>query len=132
MGLLLALAGGAGGEIGRQVWTGLTALVRRPAPTLPDGSFASTGESELSALADDPANADRAHALSTALAVRAALDADFRERLQQWTSQARAAATAQGDVHNSVSGSTVHGPVIQSGRDVHTNTLPSPPPSSSH
>ncbi|MDT0385973.1 hypothetical protein [Streptomyces dubilierae] len=126
MGLLLALAGGAGGEIGRQAWTGLTALVRRPAPALPDGSSVSTGENELSALADDPADTDRAHALSTALAVRAALDVDFRDQLQQWTSQARAVASAAGNVHNSINGSTVHGSVIQSGRDVHSSPPPSP------
>lgn len=30
VGLLAALAGGAGGELGRQVWAALSALVRRP------------------------------------------------------------------------------------------------------
>lgn len=115
VGLLAALAGGAGGEIGREAWAGLTRLVRRPAPALPDGSPASTGEGELTALGERPSDADRAHALSTVLAVRAALDADFRTRLEQWSREAGKVSVG-GDVHNSVSGSTVHGSVTQ-GRD---------------
>ena len=115
VGLLAALAGGAGGEIGRQAWAGLTGLVRRPTPALPDGLPAATGEDELTALGEDPSNVDRAHALSTALAVRAALDADFRVRLEQW-SAAAGKANVEGHVHNSISGSTVHGSV-QQGRD---------------
>lgn len=115
VGLLAALAGGAGGEIGRQAWAGLTCLVRRPSPALPDGSPTPTGEGELTALSDRPSDAERAHALSTTLAVRAALDADFRARLEQWSQEARNVSVG-GDVHNSVSGSIVRGSVVQ-GRD---------------
>ncbi|MFJ3641458.1 hypothetical protein ACIPRD_17090 [Streptomyces sp. NPDC090108] len=128
MGVLVALAGGAGGEIGRQSWARLTTLVRRPAPALPDGSSTSTGEAELRALGDDPADTGSAHALSIALAVRAATDAEFREELRQWADDARAAVEAAPDVRNSVQGSTVHGPVIQAGRDVSGLTLPQSPP----
>ncbi|GGX94838.1 hypothetical protein [Streptomyces fructofermentans] len=115
VGLLVAVAGGAGGEIGRQAWSGLTTLVRRPVPALPDGSPASTGEGEMTALGADPSNADRAHALSTALAVRAALDADFRTHLQQWAAAAEK-ATEGGSVHNVINNSTIHGSAWQ-GRD---------------
>ncbi|MDQ0989085.1 hypothetical protein [Streptomyces sp. V3I7] len=131
VGLLVALAGGAGGEIGRQAWAGLSALVRRPAPALPDGSATSTGEVELRALGDDPANTDHAHALSTTLAVRAAMDAGFRQGLREWADEASTAVEADPDVLNSVHGSTVHGHVIQAGRDVSGMPLPPPPPSSS-
>ncbi len=122
VGLLAALAGGAGGEIGRQAWAGLTGLVRRPAPALPDGSPAPTGEGELTALSDRPSDTDRAHALSTALAVRAALDADFRARLEQWSQEAGRVSVG-GDVHNSVTGSIVRGSVVQ-GRDFHGPGFP--------
>lgn len=128
VGLLVALAGGAGGEIGRQAWAGLSTLVHRPASAAPDGSPATSGEVELRALRDDPANIDHAHALSTALAVRAALDARFREGLQQWADDAGTAVGAEPGVHNSIHGSTVHGTVIQAGRDVHGLPTSAPPP----
>lgn len=52
--LLGALAGGAGGELGGQAWTGLTALVRRPFTRGQDESAqapaVSSGETELSAV----------------------------------------------------------------------------------
>ncbi len=49
----------------------------------------------------------------TALHVRAALHEKFRVRLEEWWQRAQAAG---GEVHNSVSGGTQNGPVIQ-GRD---------------
>ncbi|MEU6534555.1 hypothetical protein [Streptomyces sp. NPDC047000] len=128
VGLLVALAGGAGGEIGRQAWAGLSALVRRPASAAPDGSPTASGEVELRALRDAPADIDRAHALSTALAVRAALDAGFREGLRQWAEEASTAVVVEPGVHNSIHGSTVHGTVIQAGRDVHGLPASAPPP----
>ncbi|MDX3642016.1 hypothetical protein [Streptomyces sp. MB09-02B] len=133
LGLLAALAGGAGGELGRDVWAGLTALVRRPfrrgegegaAPTV------STGVPELTRLSQDPDDQLSAQALSTALAVRAALDSDFHMALVDWLRQAQTVPTDEGAVHNTISGGTQYGPVVQ-GRDfsglIFTSTPARPP-----
>ncbi|MFD8696419.1 hypothetical protein [Kitasatospora purpeofusca] len=111
VGLLAALAGGDGGEVGRHAWEGLGALVRRP-----NGDGA--GEAELVALERAPGDVARAHALSTALAVRAALEPEFRAELVHWQEQARSFRTGEGSVRNEISGGTFHGTVsIQQGRD---------------
>ncbi|GHF36629.1 hypothetical protein [Streptomyces griseosporeus] len=134
VGLLAALAGGAGGELGQQVWAGLSALVRRPFGR-DDGGRApthSSGEVELVGLAANPNDQDRAQALSTALAVRAAIDDDFRSRLAAWRAQAELVRAGGGSVTNTVSGGTQNGPVIQ-GRDFANlafTTAPSPSPRS--
>ncbi|MFF7358584.1 hypothetical protein ACFZA1_39090 [Streptomyces filipinensis] len=118
VGLLVALAGGAGGELGRQAWAGLTALVRRPfrRDAGEEAPAVSSGEAELARLEQDPTDQQQAQALSTALAVRAALDPDFRTGLQAWQEQANLVSTGDGTVHNTISGGTQHGPVLQ-GRD---------------
>ncbi|MFI5683707.1 hypothetical protein [Streptomyces sp. NPDC051636] len=117
--LLAALASGAAGEAGRQAWTGLGALVRRPFRR-GDGTdrlpAVSSGEAELAALQHDPADPVRAQALSTALAVRAALDAEFQAGLQQWHEQAKLVRTGDGETRNEISGGTFNSPVLQ-GRD---------------
>jgi hypothetical protein len=84
---LAALAGGVGGEAGKQAWTALSALVRRPfhhgeADSEAGALVVSSGEAELAALAQDPGELERAQRLSTALAVRAALNAEFRLALE--------------------------------------------------
>ncbi|WP_326585458.1 hypothetical protein OG889_45190 [Streptomyces sp. NBC_00481] len=130
--LLGALAGGAGGEAGRQAWTALTALVRRPfrggqrAVEEPAGS----GEAELVRLEEEPADPVHAHALSTALNERAATDTEFSAALQRWHNQARLVRTGDGEVSNTISGGTFSGPVLQ-GRDFSgiSVTTPPPPPS---
>ncbi|MFH9941813.1 hypothetical protein ACH4OT_21140 [Streptomyces murinus] len=126
MGLLTALAGGAGGELGRQAWTGLGELVRRPfrrggavgpEGSAPEGSAPEgSGEAELARLARDPGDAAAARALSVVLHRRAAADAEFEERLRRWDEAARRISLTGGDVHNSISGGTFSAPVIQ-GRD---------------
>ncbi|CAL2072678.1 conserved protein of unknown function [Streptomyces murinus] len=126
MGLLTALAGGAGGELGRQAWTGLGELVRRPfrrggavgpEGSAPEGSAPEgSGEAELARLARDPGDAAAARALSVVLRRRAAADAEFEERLRRWDEAARRVSLTGGDVHNSISGGTFSAPVIQ-GRD---------------
>ncbi|MFJ2166349.1 MULTISPECIES: hypothetical protein [Streptomyces] len=126
MGLLTALAGGAGGELGRQAWTGLGELVRRPfrrggavvpEGSAPEGSVSEgSGEAELARLARDPGDAAAARALSVVLHRRAAADAEFEERLRRWDEAARRISLTGGDVHNSISGGTFSAPVIQ-GRD---------------
>lgn len=119
---LAALAGGLGGEAGRQAWQGLTALVRRPfGRAVARGARdeetpqVSSGEPEVAALEGDPADPVRAQALATALGVRAALDGEFRRLLGEWWQQAQAGSSG-GDVHNSINGGTQSGPVLQ-GRD---------------
>lgn len=118
---LAALAGGLGSEGGRQAWQGLVALVRRPFrrgagqggdDAGPPGI--SSGEREVAALEQDPSDPLRAQALATALGVRAALDGEFGARLEQWWQQARSESGS--DVHNTISGGTQNGPVVQ-GRD---------------
>ncbi|MFD9864821.1 hypothetical protein [Streptomyces alboflavus] len=130
VGLLVALADGAGGELGRQVWAGLSALVRRPFGRVGGGQVpaVSSGEAELVRLAEDPGDQGRAQALSTVLAVRAAVDEDVRARLTAWQEQATLVRTGDGAVTNTVSGGTQHGPVVQ-GRDFsHLSFTTAPPP----
>ncbi|MFG5721316.1 hypothetical protein [Streptomyces murinus] len=131
MGLLTALAGGAGGELGRQAWTGLGELVRRPfrrgGAVVPEGSAPEgSGEAELAGLARDPGDAAAARALSVVLHRRAAADAEFEERLRRWDEAARRISLTGGDVHNSISGGTFSAPVIQ-GRDFTGTTFGTSP-----
>ncbi|GAA3140032.1 hypothetical protein GCM10017687_65810 [Streptomyces echinatus] len=116
VGLLAALVGGVGGEAGRQAWASLTALVRRPfrgdGDAAGDAPQVSAGLDELARLEENPADPARAQALSTALAVRAALDADFRRSLEAWHEQAKRAHTGGGTVHNEVKGGNQYGPVV--------------------
>ncbi|MER7925944.1 AAA family ATPase [Streptomyces sp. NPDC096057] len=128
VGLLASLAGGAGGEVGRQVWTGLTTLVRRPFRRGEDSAGGpGTGEDELVRLQQAPGDGNRAHALSTALAVRAALDPDFAAALAAWHEQAKLVRTGDGTVNNTISGGSFHAPVLQ-GRDFSHTTFNSPTP----
>ncbi|MBF6049924.1 hypothetical protein GO001_32875 [Streptomyces sp. NRRL B-1677] len=131
---LTALAGGAGGEAGRQVWQGLVALVRRPfrqgADDGDENATLSSGRTELTALQDAPGDLTRAAALAAALGVRAALDAEFRGLLTEWQQQAQAIRTA-GSVHNEISGGTQH--TVLQGQDFSHLTFtvsPTTPPTS--
>ncbi|MEU9608271.1 hypothetical protein [Streptomyces sp. NPDC048057] len=116
---LAALAGGLGGEAGRQTWQGLAALVRRPFQrgsdegTVDDGTpQISSGEREVAALEDNPADPLRAQALATAIGVRAALDSEFRTLLEEWQQQ-QAKPASVSTIHNSVSGHVPNGQVVQ-------------------
>ncbi|MFJ6797656.1 hypothetical protein [Streptomyces sp. NPDC091268] len=131
---LAALAGAVGSEAGRQTWQGLAALVRRPFRRLAsqdaeqDGpSGISSGEAEVAALEDDPADAASAQALATALGVRAALDGEFRTLLEEWWQHAR--TYSGGSVHNEISGGTFNAPVLQ-GRDFSGPVFNMAPPAS--
>lgn len=126
MALLAALAGGAGGEAGRQAWTGLVSLVRRPFRRDGDAQdpAVSPGEAELAHLAQAPDDTARAQALSSALAARAALDTGFRASLLRWHERAESLRT--GDVHNEISGGHFAGPVLQ-GRDFSGLSFTTPP-----
>ncbi|QMU79483.1 hypothetical protein GXW83_31050 [Streptacidiphilus sp. PB12-B1b] len=114
--LLAALASGAGGEAGKQAWAGLAALVRRPFHRSAGSPPVSSGEAELVALQQAPDDTERAHALSTALAVRAALDPGVHDELQQWHERAKQVSTEGSSVVNSFSGVSLQGTVLQ-GRD---------------
>ncbi|MDG4863003.1 hypothetical protein P8605_33180 [Streptomyces sp. T-3] len=133
VGLLAALAGGAGGELGRQAWAGLGALVRRPfrrgQEATDEAPAVGSGEVELAALGQAPADPARALALSTALGVRATVDTDFHTGLQQWYEQAKLVRTGDGKVENTISGGTQNGPVLQ-GRDFSGISFTTTPPPS--
>ncbi|RST09520.1 hypothetical protein E2C00_01750 [Streptomyces sp. WAC05374] len=81
-------------------------------------------------MGEDPGDQGRAQSLSTALAVRAAVDEDFRTRLAAWQERAALVRTGDGAVTNTISGGTQNGPVVQ-GRDfsgLTFTTLPPPAP----
>ncbi|WP_051732177.1 hypothetical protein [Kitasatospora phosalacinea] len=128
LGLLAALAGGAGGELGKQCWNGLTALVRRPFQHAAAAAV-SSGEAELVALERDPQNAEAASRLNTALAVRAALEPEFGPELERWHGQAR--SVLSGDtIHNEISGGTFNSVLTIQGKvtgDTHTHYHGTPP-----
>ncbi|MFF3584932.1 hypothetical protein [Streptomyces mirabilis] len=103
------------GQRGQEAWQSLRALALRH----PDEgeSEPSAAVDELTALAEDPGSAERAHELVAALQLRSAHDPAFARALESWRHEAEAVArTRSGDVHNEISGGTVHGPVVQ-GRD---------------
>jgi hypothetical protein len=96
MAVLAALAGGVGGEVGRQAWAGLTGLVRRRHHDGESDRADSTqnppvqpGEAELDALAQSPDDRSRAAQLERALQARAEADTDFRRALVIWAAQLR-------------------------------------------
>lgn len=122
--VLAAVAGGAGGALGAQVWDAVGALVRRPFGRSRAGrdntggndiAAVSSGEAELAALAQAPADQRRAMALAEALVGRAEADRSFAADLSAWWEQARRFLVI-GNVSNTVSGGTQYGPVLQ-GRD---------------
>jgi hypothetical protein len=127
--LLAAMAGGAGGEVGRQLWAGLRTVVRRPFHRGDGGSsevaVMRSGEAELGALEQSPEDPARAQALCTVLAKRADLDPDFSTGLQQWYEQVKLIHTGDGDVSSTISGGTFQGPVLQ-GRDFSGLSITSP------
>ncbi|MFK8846243.1 hypothetical protein [Streptomyces sp. Ac-502] len=81
-----------------------------------DVPVVSSGEAELARLEQAPNDLARAQALSTVLAVRAAVDAGFCADLHQWHAAAKLVRAGDGDVSNAISGGTFNGPTLQ-GRD---------------
>jgi hypothetical protein len=119
--VIAAVAGGAGGAVGRQVWDGLCTLVRRPfhrdpgAPQETGRAVLSGGSPELAAVVQAPGDQRRANALAAVLVERADADTTFAEALQSWWEQAQQ-VDISGNVTNTVSGGNQYGPVLQ-GRD---------------
>ncbi|MEU6535670.1 hypothetical protein [Streptomyces sp. NPDC047000] len=134
VGLLVAMATGAGGEAGRSLWETLTGLVRRrperqPLPVVrpagedglagedePADEDGLAGEDELAALNESPHDMLRARALSESLTRRARQDPAFREALERWSRQAQGLHSGEGQVTNIIGGGSQQGPVLQ-GRD---------------
>jgi hypothetical protein len=83
----------------------------------------------LEALRQAPNDLRAAEHLAAALATRAALDAEFRAGLEDWTALAWRAYPQGGDVHNEIKGGVFHQVVIQ-GRDIDNRSfgLPLVPP----
>ena len=130
--VLLAILSGAGGNLGGQLWAGVSALVRRTSrhPAALDGAAAAampTGEVELAALEQAPADRDRAVALAEVLVARAGADADFRQALEGWWERSAPIRTCEGNVTNVISGGTQTGPVLM-GRDFTGLTFGAAPP----
>lgn len=122
VGMLAAIAGGAGGELGRQAWVALSELVRRPSSRRAEAL--ASGEAELVALREAPGEPALAQALSGVLVARAAVDPEFSAALDAWRRQCQ--ALFEGSVTNTISGGTQYGPVVQ-GRDFSGITFNSPP-----
>jgi hypothetical protein len=124
--VLAAVAGGAGGALGAQVWAGACALVRRPFRHYQ--AAVPSGGAELAALEQAPADQRRAVVLAEVLIARAGVDAGFGEALAAWWQQASQVRIG-GDVSNTISGGTQYGPVLQ-GRDFTglTFSTPAAPP----
>ncbi|WP_234334788.1 hypothetical protein [Streptomyces sp. NRRL S-118] len=112
--MLLALAGGAGSAAGQQMWTGLSALVRRPFGR--GGDVGGSGESQLLALEQAP-DEERARDLAAVLTARAEADPVFAQALAAWRQEtiARMPSTGQGDVHSTVWGGRQN--TVVTGRD---------------
>lgn len=128
--VLMAIVGGASGELGSRLWDGLSALVRRP---FTHGQAAAgeapvpSGEAELARLEGAPADRrqDVAMALAQALVTRADADEDFERMLAGWLDQANQVHVGQGNVTNTINSGTFHGPVVQT-RDVTNMTFGAP------
>ncbi|MFF4120303.1 hypothetical protein ACFY0P_43640 [Streptomyces sp. NPDC001714] len=114
--LLVAMANGAAGEAGKQLWEGLSRVIRRTPAGESRATDTLAGELELAALEESPNELDRAQALSEALQRRAENDGEFRASLQQWHQQAQNLRTGDGETRNIISGGTQKGPILQ-GRD---------------
>jgi hypothetical protein len=131
--VLAAIVGGAGGALGTQLWTAVSALVRRPFHRAHASGEATavlpSGSAELGALEQSPGDEQRAIALAEVLVARADADSEFREALAAWWDQASQLKLG-GVVTNTISGGTFYAPV-QQGHDFSGQTFGSPtsPPS---
>ena len=131
--VLLALASGAGEGLGKQLWEGVVALVRRPfrreVATSGDATAAElmpTGAAQLAAFQQAPADREKAIALAEMLLARSGADAEFRQALGSWWQRAEPIWASIGNATNTVSGGIQQGPVLQ-GRDFNNITFGAPP-----
>jgi hypothetical protein len=131
--VLAALVGGVGAQLGTQLWDGVVSLARRPFrhTTGARGDAAAavvvpSGEGELAALQQDPDDQRKAVALAEVLLARSGTDEDFQRALGSWWEQAEPIRVSIGNVTNTISGGTQHGPVLQ-GRDFSNITFGAAP-----
>ena len=133
--VLLAIVSGAGTRLGTQLWEGVESLVRRPFRHKVAGGdaaaapVATSGEAELTALQQAPADRQRAVALAEALLARSGADDEFRQALESWWHRAEPirASLAIGNVTNEISGGTQR--LVLQGRDFNNVSLGAPAPS---
>ena len=134
--VLVAVVTGASEALSGELFSGLVSLIRRPwrrkagpeQAALPSGE--ASGEAELTALRESPDDRQKAVELAEVLLARSGADAEFGQGLQSWWVQAEPLRDGSGDVTNTISGGTQHGPVLQ-GRDFGKVTFgvpPTPPP----
>jgi len=132
--LLLAIVSGVGTQLGTQLWEGVISLVRRPFRYKATGGDAAvvvpSGQAELTALQQAPADRHKAVALAEALLARSGADDEFRQALESWWLRAEPirASLSSGSVTNEISGGTQQGPVLQ-GRDFSNISFGTPAPS---
>jgi hypothetical protein len=128
--VLLAIVSGAGTQLGTQLWEGAVSLVRRPFRREAAGgavaAVLSSGEAELTALQQFPADRQKAVALAEALLARSCADDEFRHALERWWQQAEPIRADIGNVANTISGGTQRGSVLQ-GRDFSNITFGAAP-----
>jgi hypothetical protein len=135
--VLAAIVGGVGGQLGSQLWDGAVSLVRRPFRHRADASgdaatraMVPSGEAELAALQEGTDDQRKAVALAEVLLARSSADQHFQQALENWWERAAPIRASIGNVTNTISGGTQHGPVLQ-GRDFSNITFgaaPSGPP----
>ena len=135
--VLAAIVSGVGSQLGTQLWEGVVSLVRRPFHhRVSAGDDAATavvvpgGEAELAALQQAPGDRHKAAALAEVLLARSNADDEFGQALESWWQQAEPIRASIGNVTNTISGGSQHGPVLQ-GRDfsnVSFGAAPATPP----
>ncbi len=132
--VLLAVVTGASEALGGKLWSGMASLVGRPLrpkPPAEDGAVTvPSGTAELTALQHAP-DQEAAVALARVLLARADADGEFGAALGGWWDQAGPVRASIGNVTNTISGGTQHGPVLQ-GRDFNNLNFgaSAPPPAS--
>ncbi|MFH9262657.1 MULTISPECIES: hypothetical protein [unclassified Streptomyces] len=116
-GLLMALAGGAAGSAGQQVWHALRDLVARREATTGVEPPRSSIEGELTLLEQRPHDTERARSLAGALSERAERDPAFAAALAGLREQGERAHGTPGAARFEISGGTQHS-VVQA-QNVH-------------
>src|SRR5260221_1559170 len=103
--VLLAIAGGASGQLGSQLWAAVSGLVHRPlgrrfsTDQAPDRAAASlSGVAELAAFEEAKTDEGRAVALAQVLVARADADTEFRQALEGWWERASPIRAGEGAV----------------------------------
>lgn len=116
--VLLRLADGALGEVGKQAWDALARLVGHAMSPRAQVRSVSAGEA-LAELEAHPGDVARAEAVGQALARLAAADPEFAVLLSEWlTSTDRLVCDRAAGSHANIIRGGVQGPVVQA-RDIH-------------